>query len=661
VIFSNQLLEEVGDVSDLLGSFLEEQINQLDDPEAGLVVLKAFVSVKGTKRQITEDEVVEFSKTLGKSINKKHLKELIQRYVNLRILRDKDENDRYELRHDSLAAKIFEKITLVEKELLEVRQFIENAYQTYEIRQLLLTEKDLRYLKVYEDRLFLEGKLKEYVELSKKFIEAKRKQFNTILRISLVSFIILILGIGIYFYRTQVEARQIKKAAGSLLQSRFAPGLSYESAIEAYEMDTSSSIAHYAILNFFYDLLEKQINDDTTKNRYNEPLSAIFNFKPCNANILSAEFSADGRLIYGWLSDNSVKVWESSGKEIFSMEPGDKVILTVSLSDDGEYIAVIYRDSTGSLWNLSQERIFSFPVSINPILNDNVIDFSPDGKYLVVSGQNNDAVIYDLKGNIQQHLTGHTGQINYLSFSPDNRFIASASDDSTVLIWNYDRNTSGYDKFSVVKRLGKARSCNFSANSKFILTADDDSTITVLNLYGERIYYFTFWDSSIDLYRGKVCNAEFKGNESIIRITGYEQNPDKLNSLLISYEQILIDEDDFHLRSRTVSPFIGNFWIDYHNYKKVQTIDYCYINNTHAYVLKGANYTLLKSNDFLPLHAFDGTNPVYPPDGNYLLCIAGNVLQLYPVNVNEIRRLIEVEKIFGELEYDAKGWIPFKQ
>ena len=33
--------------------------------------------------------------------------------------------------------------------------------QTYEKRQLLLTEKDLRYLSVYEDRLFLEGKLKE--------------------------------------------------------------------------------------------------------------------------------------------------------------------------------------------------------------------------------------------------------------------------------------------------------------------------------------------------------------------------------------------------------------------------------------------------------------------------------------------------------------------
>jgi len=42
-VFSNKLLSEIGDVSDLLGSFLEEQINQLDDPETGLIILKSFV------------------------------------------------------------------------------------------------------------------------------------------------------------------------------------------------------------------------------------------------------------------------------------------------------------------------------------------------------------------------------------------------------------------------------------------------------------------------------------------------------------------------------------------------------------------------------------------------------------------------------------------
>ncbi len=53
------LLDRAGEVKDLLGTFLEEQVSQLDDPETGLVVLKSFVSVKGTRHQINEEEVID--------------------------------------------------------------------------------------------------------------------------------------------------------------------------------------------------------------------------------------------------------------------------------------------------------------------------------------------------------------------------------------------------------------------------------------------------------------------------------------------------------------------------------------------------------------------------------------------------------------------------
>ncbi len=46
---TKDLLEKAGEVKDLLGTFLEEQISQLEDPESGLVILKSFVSVKSTQ------------------------------------------------------------------------------------------------------------------------------------------------------------------------------------------------------------------------------------------------------------------------------------------------------------------------------------------------------------------------------------------------------------------------------------------------------------------------------------------------------------------------------------------------------------------------------------------------------------------------------------
>ncbi len=184
--FTISLLQSFGDVKDLLGSFLDEQIAELDTPDEGLVILKAFVSTKGTKRQITEEEVQDYARTLGKNIDISQLKNLIQKFIALRILRDKDENNRYELRHDALAAKIYEKITLVEKELLEIRQFIENAYDNYRRRKILLSKTDLSYIAPYEDKIYLGNNLNEFLNKSKREVEKKKRRKRVVVSIAAI-------------------------------------------------------------------------------------------------------------------------------------------------------------------------------------------------------------------------------------------------------------------------------------------------------------------------------------------------------------------------------------------------------------------------------------------------------------------------------------------
>jgi hypothetical protein len=125
------LLENTGNVSDLLGSFLDDQISLMQDPDTAMTVLKAFVSDKGTKRPASEQEATDNICSFGKVVSPERTKELILNFVKLRILRDKDDNARYELRHDSLAEKVYDKFTTSEKDLLEVKQFIENSYQSH--------------------------------------------------------------------------------------------------------------------------------------------------------------------------------------------------------------------------------------------------------------------------------------------------------------------------------------------------------------------------------------------------------------------------------------------------------------------------------------------------------------------------------------------------
>ena len=79
----------------------------------------------------------------------------LAKFVDLRILRERDESGHFELRHDALAAKIFEKFTAIEKDIIEVKQFIENAYSAFEKRGKLFTGDDLKYIGPYEDKLYL--------------------------------------------------------------------------------------------------------------------------------------------------------------------------------------------------------------------------------------------------------------------------------------------------------------------------------------------------------------------------------------------------------------------------------------------------------------------------------------------------------------------------
>ena len=167
--FSKEILAKSGSVSDLLGQFLEEKIREIENPDIGMAILKSFVSVQGTRRQMTEAGIVDSIGAFGTVISRPDLLKYLTKFVDLRILRERDETGHFELRHDALASKIFEKFTAIEKDIIEVRQFIENAYSAYEKRGKLFSGDDLKYIGPYEDKLFLNRQLKQFLTDSKNF------------------------------------------------------------------------------------------------------------------------------------------------------------------------------------------------------------------------------------------------------------------------------------------------------------------------------------------------------------------------------------------------------------------------------------------------------------------------------------------------------------
>jgi hypothetical protein len=684
ITFKLEMLEKTGKVSDLLGRFLEEQIVHMDDPDNALAVLKSFVSVKGTKKQMSPEEVLEYTRTFGKVLKESDLQEMLHKFVNLRILRDKDESGRYELRHDALATKIYEKITLVEKEILEIRQFVENAYANYEKRQIFLETADLNYIAPYIDKLFVNKKLSDFIENSRKNITAKKRAFNRTLRYSFIGFFVIIIAVIVYYFRSSISAKAEELTFESFLQRDFSPALSFNTAMSAYSKDSTSTAAKKALFDAFYALLEDGPYSDTLGNELN-PQKAIFDFTPCNSKIIYARFSKDGKYIYGYQEDNTVNIWDLSGKTILSLkEKSSSQIISLKFAPDNNYISAVYLDSTAYIWNDKGKLILKSNVVFDPLNPLDVISFAPDKKIVSMLRGNKRITIFNLEDTSHYELEGHSGDINGAVFSPDGKFLASASKDSTFIIWQLNDSSGYFEK--VYSKYYKSRvwSVDFAMNSKYLLCVSDsiDYPVTICSLNGKRVFRRIFYNDTIEArflarypkyYHGRYFSACFIANDAAIRISTFSDKlylSDRLDFQPgkryegYNYCRIIYSDDSYGLVAQ--NKYLKDYGVDRKNIvlDPAKSFNYSYSfadisSDYYSVNLSGTTNSELFQTDRLQIRKFKGTQPCFAPDGNYMLCLDGNKLRLYPAHEKELIRLTINKSIFGKLDPDLTGWRHF--
>jgi WD40 repeat protein len=162
-----------------------------------------------------------------------------------------------------------------------------------------------------------------------------------------------------------------------------------------------------------------------------------------SSQITHALFDPTGKYAITTDKTNTICIWNSkTGALLQQLLQEASSIDNIDITKNGKILYTISRDNLVRIWHLGED-FNAIPKTIchsddKYIIMVNV-SFSPDGRYMLTASSDHAAKLWDLSDySCKATLAGHSGGIYLTTFNNSGTQVATASDDKTIRIWQLD-------------------------------------------------------------------------------------------------------------------------------------------------------------------------------------------------------------------------------